>query len=79
MGLANDNWYDFTMDCIYRWKARWIEVVVASPIWTTMIVYYIEADKGHLMNEAVQQPQHRHASRGNAFSFHMPWNKYSNL
>ena len=38
-----------------------------------MIVYYIEADSGHLMNEVLKENHHRTALRGHAFSFIMPW------
>ena len=38
-----------------------------------MIVYYVEGDRGHLMNEVVKEQRHRTAVRGHAFSFVMPW------
>ena len=73
MALANDNWYDYAPELIYKWKVRFIEAAAAAPVWTTMIVYYIEEDQGHLLNEHLQQPQYRTAARGNATSYHMPW------
>ena len=73
MALANDNWYDYAPAIIYQWKVRFIEAAAAAPVWTTMIVYYVEEDHGHLMTETLQQPQYRTAARGNAFSYFMPW------
>ena len=40
-----------------------------------MIVYYVEGDRGHLMNEVLKENQHRAAVRGQAFSFIMPWDE----
>ena len=38
-----------------------------------MIVYYVEGDQGHLMNEVLKESKYRNAVRGQAFSFIMPW------
>ena len=38
-----------------------------------MIVYYVEGDKGHLLDETVGMQRLRMAVRGAASSFHMPW------
>ena len=38
-----------------------------------MIVYYVEGDYGHLMNEVLKENQHRTSVRGHAYSFIMPW------
>ena len=38
-----------------------------------MLVYYVEADKGHLMNEVLKGQQYRTAVRGHVFAFMMPW------
>ena len=43
------------------------------PVWTSMIVYYVEGDFGHLMNEVSQKPRWRTKVRGHCFSFIMPW------
>ena len=73
MALANDNWYDYAPAFIYQWKVLFLEVVAAVLVWTTMIVYYLEEDQGHLMTEDLQQPQYRTGARGKAFSYFMPW------
>ena len=38
-----------------------------------MLVCYVEGDRGHLLNEQIQNPTHRTRVRGVAHSFHMPW------
>ena len=48
-------------------------MAIASPCWTTLLVYYIEGDKGHLFNEVVGQQQRQVRVRGTAVSFRMPW------
>ena len=60
---------------LYQYKVRWIEAAAACPIFTAMICYYVEGDKGHLLNEQVRRPGRGYAVRGNAYSFHMPWEK----
>ena len=56
-----------------RYKVRWIEAAIVSPCWTTMIVYYVEGDMGHLMNEEMGQQKFRTVVRGSCSSYHMPW------
>ena len=73
MALANDNHWGYVAALIKRYKVRWIEMVAVLPYWTCMIVYYVEGDYGHLMNEEVQGTRQRTAVRGQAFSFLMPW------
>ena len=58
---------------IYRYQVRWIETAIVSPIWTTMLVYYVEGDYGHLYGEEVGRQRFRTAVRGTCCSFHMPW------
>ena len=38
-----------------------------------MLVYYVEGDRGHLMNEELGKQQFRTVVRGSCCSFHMPW------
>lgn len=73
MVLGNDNFWGYTTDIIYRYQVRWIETAVVSPIWTTMLVYYVEGDYGHLYDEEVGRQRFRTAVRGTCCSFHMPW------
>ena len=73
MALANDNFYGYAPEVIYKHRVRWIEVAAACPCWTTLMVFDLEEDEGHLMREEMFQKQHRIGARGNAFSMHMPW------
>ena len=73
MALANDNMWGYVPSIIMQYQVRWIEMTAVMPYWTCMIVYYVEGDHGHLMNEVVKQQQARTAVRGQAFSFIMPW------
>ena len=62
-----------TADVIYKYKVRWIEAAIATPCWTSMIVYYAEGDYGHLMTQPLGRQEHRALVKGTCFSFHMPW------
>ena len=73
MALVNDNMFGYTSSLIARYRVRWIEMAAVLPIWTTMMVYYVEGDYGHLMNEEYQKPRWRTKVHGHCFSFIMPW------
>ena len=73
MALTNDNMGGYVADIVTKYEVRWIEMAAVLPYWTCMIVYYVEADKGHLMTEVLKDAQHRTAVRGHAFTFVMPW------
>ena len=71
--LANDNFFGFALDIVYKYKVRYIECAAASPVFTSLITYYVEGDKGHMLNVRQHKPQRAYAVRGNLYSFHMPW------
>jgi hypothetical protein len=71
--LGNDNYWGHTSEALYELNASWIEVAVASPCWTTMLVFYVEGDRGHLLGEKFTQQSWRTRVRGSACSFQMPW------
>jgi hypothetical protein len=73
MAIANDNFHGYTSDLLTRWKVRWIEAAVAMPFWTVMLVYYVEGDKGHLMEEETMDQKRRTGARGNIVSYQLPW------
>jgi len=73
MALCNDNFWGYSSELIWKHKVRWIEAAIVSPCMTTMLVYYVEGDRGHLMNEDVGQQQFRTVVRGSCCSFNMPW------
>ena len=52
---------------------RWIEAVIACPVFTSMVVYYIEGHKEHLLNTELGHQERTYAARGNIFSYKMPW------
>ena len=44
-----------------------------SPCWTSMIVYYVEGDQGHILGAEVGEQKIRTVVRGSCCSYHMPW------
>ena len=50
MALGHDCYWGYTTDLIVRFKVRWIEIAAVLPMWTHMIVYYVEGHEGHVMN-----------------------------
>ena len=64
MGLANDNWWGYTTEILWKYQVRWIELAIASPCFTSMMVLYVEGDYGHLMNEVVGKQQNRTIIKG---------------
>ena len=71
--LTNDNFYGYADDIILKYRVRWIECAAASPVLTCLISYYVEGDRGHLIDEAVFQRTDATVVRGNCYSFQMPW------
>ena len=71
--LANDNWYGYPLELLYTHKVRWIEAAAACPLWTSPICFYLEADRGHIMEEELHRADHRIAIRGNVSAVSMPW------
>ena len=69
MGLANGNWWGYTTDILWRYQVRWIELAIASPCFTTMMVLYVEGDHGHLLNEITGKQQNRTVVKGSATTF----------
>ena len=75
MALANDNVIGYTYETILKYKVSWIEAAAAQPAWTTMMCFYIEGDRGHLLEETMFNSSHMTVFRGNVFSYHMSWEK----
>ena len=73
MALGNDNFWSYSPTVVYKHRVRWIEAAIVSPCVTNMLVYYVEGDKGHLMDEVLGQKRYRTIVRGSCASFHMPW------
>ena len=71
--LANDNWVGPPLELLYTERVRWIEAAAACPVWTSMVCFYLEEDKGHLLEEHLHHSAHRVKVRGNVSSFSLPW------
>ena len=54
-------------------KVRFIEAAIVCPVWTSLICYYLEEERGHLMKEGMHAARHRIGVRGNNFSLLTPW------
>jgi hypothetical protein len=63
MGLCNDNLWGYVTDILYRHKVRWLEMAIVAPVWTSMMIFYVEGNGGHLFNEALQARQLVHRVR----------------
>ena len=77
MAHANDNYYGYALKLLVDKRITWLECAAASLVWTTIMVYYLEAPYGHLMLEEMEGAQARTAGRGNLFSFELPWEDVS--
>ena len=71
--LANDNFRGYAHLFIVADEVRWIEAVIASPLFASMVVYYIEDVKEHRLNTKLGEHERTFAVRCNIFSFKMPW------
>ena len=71
--LAKDNLYGLTDTDIVKHRVRWIECAAASPVLTCLISYYVEGDRGHLLDERIFQRTDSLVVRRNCFSCQMPW------
>ena len=73
MAIANDNYYGYALKLLVQKRITWLECAAASLVWTTIMVYYLEAPYGHLMLEELEGARARTTARGNLFSFELPW------
>ena len=78
--LCNDNWYGYVHKFICEMEVTWMEKTVASPFWTGMTLFSVEARKGtsgvcrkHMMHETLFSSKHRVAFKGQMFSAPMDW------
>ena len=53
--LANDNFIGFVSSFWESHRPRWIEMAAATPVWTSLMAFYVEGDKGHLMNNQARR------------------------
>ncbi|CAJ1423735.1 unnamed protein product, partial [Effrenium voratum] len=57
MALANDHFYGYVPRMLLSEEVTWLEVAAASTIWTSMLVYYLEAPFGHLQLEHMREEE----------------------
>ena len=72
-GLCSDSFWGYSSALIAKYQVRWIEAAIVSPCLTTMLVYYVEGDCGHLMGEELGKQHLRTAVHGICCTFQMPW------
>ena len=53
--IANDNFIGFVSSFWHEYQPRWIELAAATPVWTSLMAFYVEGDKGHLMNNQARR------------------------
>ena len=73
MNISNDHYYGHVNLFIVENNVTWLECAATCLIWSTMLVYYLEAPYGHLMKVPLGKPEGRTEVKGNLFSFSMPW------
>ena len=73
MALGNNNYIGYVSPTLVQCKVRFIEVAIVCLVWTSLICFYLEEERGHLMKEGMHAARHRMGVRGNNFSFLMPW------
>ena len=73
MALANDNYFGYAHRLLVEKQISWLERAASSLVWTTIMVYYLEAPYGQLMLESMEGATARTQARGNLFSFSLPW------
>ena len=73
MSSTNDHYYGHVHRYIVENNVTWLECAACCTVWSTMLVYYLEAPYGHLIDVPFGQPDARTKVKGNLFSFSMPW------
>ena len=74
--LTNDNFQGYSHPYIIINKVRWIEAVTACPFFSSMVTYYVEGkgkERHHLGGEQLGGLERAYGTRGNIFSYIMPW------
>lgn len=68
-GLANDNWYGYVQEWIYKTEVTWMEKTVASPFWTGLTLFTVRK------HETMYQGSSRVAFKGHVYSAPMDWTR----
>ena len=73
MSISSDHYYGHVSRFIEENNVTWLECAACCMVWSTMLVYYLEAPHGNLIDVPFGQPEARTQVKGNLFSFSMPW------
>jgi len=73
MSISNDHFYSHVNRYIVEKDVTWLECAACCTVWSTMLVYYLEAPFGNLIDVPLGKAQGRTQVKGNLFSFSMPW------
>jgi len=73
VSLSNDHYYGHVHRYIVENNVTWLECAACCTVWSTMLVYYLEAPYGNLIDVPLGKPEGRTQVKGNLFSFSMPW------
>ena len=71
--LANDMWFGYAPDILYSENVTVVEMICASPCFTSMVCLSLEVKYGNTYNTEVHMQRHRVGARGNVTCFPLPW------
>ena len=72
MSISNDHYYGLVNRYIVENDVTWLECAACCTVWSTILVYYLEAPYGNLIDVPLGKSEARTTIRGNLFSFGMP-------
>ena len=76
--LVNDNFSGYAHEFIVAVKVTWLEATIAAPVFSGIVTYYVEGrpvDHYNLMDTPLGKAHHSWSTRGNLFSFLLPFEK----
>ena len=79
MSICNDHYYGHVHRYIVEKDVSWLECAACCTVWSTMLVYYLEAPFGNLIDVPLGKPEGRTQVKGNLFSFSMPWGRHREM
>ena len=75
--LCNDNFIWYFHASIVQQRVTWLETTIAGPVFSSLVIYYLEGDKdskwGNFMDTPVGKAPRSWGVRGNIFQFLLPW------
>eukprot|EP00959_Pyramimonas_sp_CCMP1952_P250603 5238109-Pyramimonas_sp.AAC.1 len=73
MSISNDHYFGHVQRYLVEKDGTWLECAACCTVWSTTLVYYLEAPFGNLIDVPLGKPEGRTQVKGNLFSFSMPW------